>query len=278
VQQLAQETNEQYHADTTRLSNSMLNILKRSPKLFFKYYIAKSLAIPEASESMALGSMVHTMILEPDSFKDRYRFKPECDRRTKEGKAIYAEFLDSLPERCEIVSSDDFAKATECVQSLIAHDDLKQILKATWESRIVEKRIDFEIDGVDMRSKLDYLSLRAGVILDIKTTKDASPDEFAKSILNYGYHRQAAIYREAVLKQHGVACRFMFAVVSTEQPHEVAIYEPSESVMDDGYTEVVYLLREFKARSESGNWLSSWSNGIVPIELPKWYKPVFYEV
>jgi exodeoxyribonuclease VIII len=272
------ETNEQYHADTTRLSNSMLNILKRSPKLFWSYYIAKCLAFPETSDSMALGSMVHTLLLEPEEFKNRYRFKPECDRRTKEGKAIYNDFVASLPERCEIVTSDDFAKAMQCAASLNSHEEYSNVMKATWDTRIVEQRIDFEIDGVEMRSKLDYLSLPAQVCIDIKTSRDASPVEFSKSIMSYGYHRQAAIYREAVLQKHGIECRFVFAVVCTEPPYECALYEPSEMMLQDGMIEVSALLREFKVRSESDDWASQWSKGIVPIELPRWYKPTFYEV
>jgi hypothetical protein len=266
------ETNEQYHSDVSRLSNSMLSLLKRSPKLFFKYYIEKSLAPPEASDSMAMGSMVHTIVLEPETLDERYRVKPDCDRRTKEGKAVYAEFMASLPNRCEVISPDDFAKATDCATALLAHAELRAVLDATRGESLIEERIDFAVDGVDMRSRLDFLSLAANVIIDIKTTKDASPEEFCKSIANYGYHRQAALYREAVLQKFGSPCRFLLAVVCTEQPFEVALYEPSNEMIAAGMREVWSLLDGFKLRAESGDWTSEWSKGIVPIDLPKWYR------
>lgn len=267
-----QETNEQYHADVSRISNSMLSTLKKNPKLFFKYYIAKTLDRPEASESMALGSMVHTMLLEPETIDDRYRIKPDCDRRTKEGKAIYSAFIESLPAGAEVITVDDLDKATACANALLAHDDLRSVLDATRSKSIIEQRFDFVVDGVDMRAKLDYLSLEANVIIDIKTTKDASPEEFAKSIANYGYHRQAALYREAVLQKCGIECRFIFAVVCTEQPFDVAVYEPSDEVVALGMEEARKLLADFKARAESGDWDNEWSKGIVPIGLPKWYR------
>lgn len=272
------ETNEQYHADTTRLSNSMLSILKRSPKLFWGYYIAKCLAFPEASESMALGSMVHTLVLEADQFHKRYVSRPQCDRRTKEGKQIYQDFLSACPTGAEVVSLEDKAVATVCATALATHKDFLSIMNATWENRIVEQRIDFEMEGVEMRCKPDYLSLEASVIIDVKTTRDASPSEFAKSIASFGYHRQAWLYRYAVAQKHNVWCRFIFAVVCTEQPYESALYELSDLSMSEGGKEAIGLVNEFKTRSESGDWSSEWSKGIVPIDLPKWYKSVFYEV
>lgn len=272
TQTATKETNEQYHSDVSRLSNSMLSMLKRSPKLFFRYYIEKSLALPEPSDSMAMGSMVHTIVLEPETLDDRYRVKPDCDRRTKEGKAMYELFLANLPDRCEVISPDDFAKATDCATALLAHAELREVLDATRPTALIEERIDFAVDGIDMRSRLDFVSLAANVIIDIKTTKDASPEEFSKSIANYGYHRQAALYREAVLQKFGAPCRFLLAVVCTEQPFEVALYEPSNEMIAAGMREVWSLLDEFKSRAESGDWTSEWSKGIVPIELPKWYR------
>lgn len=267
-----QETNQQYHADTTRLSNSMLSILKRSPKLFYGYYVSKSLSIPESTESMALGSMVHTMLLEPQEFENRYAVCPPCDRRTTVGKKIHADFLATLGPKTELVKHDDMMLAAACCEAMHSHADLTEVIEATWDRRIVEQRIDFQVAGVDMRCKPDYLSIEAAVVVDVKTTKDASPIEFAKSIAGYGYHRQAWLYQEAVYQKHNIACRFIFAVVCTEPPFEVACYELSDAAMAAGGREVFALLDEFRSRSESGDWISEWSRGIVPIELPTWYR------
>jgi hypothetical protein len=267
-----QETNAQYHADTSRISNSMLSVFKKSPKLFFSYYIKRDLAIPESTESMLLGSMVHCMILEPEEFAKRYAIRPQCDRRTTVGRKIFEEFSATLNSSVEIVKSEDAAIAAACYRSLIAHEDFQEAMKATWETRIVEKRIDFDVAGISMRCKPDYLSKEAAVIIDVKTTDDASPEEFAKSIVKYGYHRQAWLYREAAFQEHDIYCRFIFAVVCTNAPYEVALYEPSIEMMEAGRREALTLLDEYKARLESGDWTSEWSKGIVPIELPKWYR------
>jgi hypothetical protein len=326
IQVAEQETNAQYHADTTKLSNSMLSILKRSPKLFFRYYIAQSLAIPESTQSMELGSMVHTMVLEPDEFESRYAkpiqgldrvrvagkaawdcfeqkanindlyiVKPEINRKTNEGKKQWEAFLVEANGRNQIaeedyrtaeaflgalnanfgkvfVKHDEIVLAADCCEALHQHTEFSEFMEATWSDRITEQRIDFAIEGIEMRCKPDYLALTASVIIDVKTTTDANPEEFAKSMIKYGYHRQAWLYREAVFQKYGIHCRFLFAVVSTEEPHEVCICEPSEAVMEAGRREVFLLLNEFKFRAESGDWISEWSKGIVPLDLPNWYR------
>lgn len=326
IQVAEQETNEQYHADTTKLSNSMLSILNRSPKLFFRYYIAQSLARPESSESMNLGSMVHTMVLEPDEFENRYAkpiqgldrvrvagkaawdcfekkaniddlyiIKREINRKSNQGKADWEAFVVEADGRSMLaeddfntaagylselnanlgkvfVKRDDMLLAANCCEALHQHSEFSEIMQGTWLDRITEQRIDFAIEGIEMRCKPDYLALTASVIIDVKTTTDANPEEFAKSMIKYGYHRQAWLYREAVFQKYGVHCRFLFAVVSTEEPHEVCICEPSEAVMEAGRREVFALLNEFKFRAESGDWISEWSKGIVPLDLPNWYR------
>ena len=97
------ETNDQYHADTTRLSNSMLSVLKKSPQEFHGRYIAKTMPHPQPTESMSLGSCVHCLTIEPLEVMNRFVIKPNgIDRRTKEGKAQWAE-LQALAVGKEII-------------------------------------------------------------------------------------------------------------------------------------------------------------------------------
>lgn len=267
------ETNAQYNADFKRLSNSMAGVLAKSngPQLFDGYYVSKTLAIPEQTESMALGEMVHCLVLEPEEFPHRFVIKPAgLDRRTKEGKATYANLLASGKT---VASLDDYETAEGCVNAILTHDSLN-ILN---NDAAIETRIDYELDGVPMRSKLDWLSLSLELIIDIKTTQDASTSGFARSAGDYGYYRQAWLYREAVRIQTGIDCRFLFACVETTKPYSVACYEPSEAMMRAGENDMMSLLAEYRYRYEADDWLQDWSKGIVPLDLPHWHKqrPLF---
>jgi len=261
------ETNDEYHDDHTRLSPSMLGVLRRSPQEFEGRYITKTMKHPEPSESMNVGSMVHCLALEPELFDDLFVIKPDgLDRRTREGKLAYAELMASGKQ---VVSDEDFRTAIACVKALMAHDQIALILS---QGGIVEQRINFVEFGVEMRCKPDFVNPSLKVILDIKTTKDASPAEFAKSVASYGYARQAALYMDAVAMEHGVECRFLFAVVCTAPPYEVACYELTDEAKRLGEVEAGTLVQEYIARCETNNWLPVWSSGIVPLDLPKWYR------
>ena len=121
------ETNEEYHADTARLSNSMMSVLakRNGPQLFDGYYVSKTLAIPEQTESTALGEMVHCLVLELEEFPHRFIIKPAgLDRRTKEGKASYANLLASGKT---VASLDDYEKAEGCANAILTHDSLDML-------------------------------------------------------------------------------------------------------------------------------------------------------
>lgn len=324
-----QETNAQYHSDMSRQSNSTLSVLakRNGPQLFDGYYISKTLAMPEQSESMAMGEIVHCLVLEPEKFATRFAFKPkgldrvkkagkiawECfesnsdigrfymiepkiNRRTTAGKEEYSAALLELGDRefvsekdweqaeaflrelefgrgRRIVTSEDYETAEGCAKAILNHDSLAFLN----EPAMIEKRIDFEIDGVPMRCKPDWVSLDLQLIVDVKTTQDASP-AFQKSADDFGYYRQAWLYREAIRVTAGIDCRFLFACVETAIPYSVGCYEPSELMMSQGERDFRALLSEYRYRYESGDWMQDWSKGINPLDLPAWHKPkAFFE-
>jgi exodeoxyribonuclease VIII len=268
------ETNDEYHADLSRISNSMLSVLKKCPQEFEGRYITKTIPHPKATEAMALGHVVHCLSIEPTEYSNRFIVMPKMDRRTNAGKAAYEEFQ-SLADGKEIVTKEDAGTAMACTKALLKHDQLGPLFS---RKAIVEKRINFVCNDVDMRCKPDMVLPDLKLIVDVKTTSDASPSGFSKSIGSFGYARQASLYRDAVAYEYGVDCRFLFAVVCTNAPYEVACYELTEEALFAGGEEAVGLLDEYKARCESNNWLPAWSSGIVPIGLPRWYKHELFEV
>jgi exodeoxyribonuclease VIII len=271
---MSTETNDQYHADTARKSNSMLSVLKKSPQEFQGRYVTMTMPHPLPTPAMMLGHGVHCLSLEPGEYHNRFIVMPKMDRRTNAGKAAYEEFL-SIANGKEVIEKADADTAKACAMALLKHDQIGPLLS---KNAIIETRINFVCNDVAMRCKPDWVCPDMKLILDVKTTSDASPGGFAKSIASFGYARQAALYRDAVAFEHGIDCRFLFAVVCTNPPYEVACYELTDEAIYAGQEEAVGLLDEYKARCESNNWLPAWSSGIVPIGLPRWYKHEIFEV
>src|SRR6056297_780015 len=78
------ESNEDYHANKA-ISSSHAKLAYKSLQLFKDN--EDGLIERKESPAMALGSAIHTAVLEPDEYTNRYIVKPEgLNGRTKEGK------------------------------------------------------------------------------------------------------------------------------------------------------------------------------------------------
>jgi hypothetical protein len=221
--------------------------------------------------------------------------KPEgINRRTKAGQAEWDEFVsDCALKDLKIVDDSDFGKAMDyvdlvkgktvldeqdhadavaCVQALNNHPEFAAIMA---QPRRVEVPFEFDLFGHKFKAKPDCVIDSMKLILDIKTTDDASPHRWQWSAVDYGYHRQQIIYREALRQATGKKYRFVFAVVEKPKPSTrgipptVALYELDEDAVLMGYDDTQKLVQDYETRRETENWQQLYSNGIVPLRLPK---------
>jgi hypothetical protein len=251
-----------YHS-IKRLSNSALSRLKDCPELFKREFI-DGVSDREETEAMALGSLVHCLVLEPEEVDKLYAVAPQCDRRTKEGKATWSQFV----AESDVVKQETFDEAAIIACNVNIHEQASVVLSA---KGYTELPVQFEIDGIGCKSKIDYLSDNHEIVFDLKTTQSAKPDDFASSVVKFGYHRQAAFYCEAVRRIYGTEPRFIFCAVSTQYPYLCGCYELDEQAIGLGRIEIDGLLNEYKQRLEANDWSSEFTKGINVISLPKWY-------
>jgi hypothetical protein len=229
------------------------------------------------SDAFAMGHAVHCLALEPESFSDRFFVLPKIDRRTTAGKVAWAEYLADC-EGKTVLDEQDHADAIACVQALNNHPEFAAIMA---QPRRVEVPFEFDLFGHRFKAKPDCIVDSMKLILDIKTTDDASPHRWQWSAVDYGYHRQAWIYRGAIELSHAnkepvrESYRFIFAVVEKPKPSTrgipptVALYELDSDTMRMGCEDTFALVREYERRTEINNWQQPYSSGIVPLRLPK---------
>jgi len=259
-----------------RISNSMLSVLARSPQEFYQRFIVKTWPDEEPSKALLLGSALHCKVLEPERFSDRYILAPRIDGRTKEGKAARAALAEAAGDRT-MIDEDTHELVSAMAKAIILGHDAAAELLAPGHGGIVERGIHWRgCNEVPCAGTPDLVLLDRRLIVDVKTTQDASPDGFAASVAKFGYHRQAAMYCRGVEDAYGETCRFVFVAVCSSPPHDVGVYELSAVAIDQGAAEIISLLDEYKRRMESGDWKSAWSRGVIELSLPKWYRPNFY--
>lgn len=262
--------NAEYHAHPA-ISSSAIREALRSPAHYHAAYIERSVPRTE-SASMKLGTAVHTLVLEPEKWASEYAISPAVDRRTKAGKEAWAAFVEEAGERV-LVTEEEAAHAKAVAQSVLKHGAARELVEGIFERPVAESSVFWRDDatGLELKCRPDALDLGEGVIVDLKTTRDASPIGFPKSVANFGYHTQAAWYRRGVEAALGASCRHVIVAVETAPPYAVGVYELDEDALEVG-AELAKLGLERIARGiETGEW-PAYGDDLQEITLPGWAK------
>lgn len=294
-------TFERYLTSSDFTSRSALEDLRNEGA---SYYYAKHIArtIPDKrTPSMQFGSHVHLAVLEPDVWSERlYPQKPirphGADGKAKkdsEEKRLYIQWKSEVEAWEEsqrrdsiVLDHESIAEIEAIAASVRSHPTCAWAFRANGAN---EQTIlwHHEETGILLRCRLDRLlwyDARTAVIADLKTTNDPSPDGFSKSIANFGYHRQAAFYLDAVQAlRPGAELHYELIAVRSSPPYETACYSlseepPSENgsprgAIELGRAQYLETLRELARRRASGDWLAEWQRQSVPITLPDWAFP-----
>jgi exodeoxyribonuclease VIII len=107
------------------------------------------------------------------------------------------------------------------------------------------------------------------VVVDLKTTKSASKRGFAKSVAEYRYHVQAAIYTD-LLEANGLFVpEFIFIAVEKTYPYAVGIYKLDQDALDLGRSLYQRDLALYKHCVEMDDW-PAYPEEVVTLSLPAW--------
>jgi exodeoxyribonuclease VIII len=243
-----------YHG-TKALSKSGLDQFRKSPAHFRAWQ--DGIATIESTPAMEFGTAAHMAVLEPEKFIARYtRFTG--DKKTKDGKAAWQAIIDSGKTP---LTQDQWDSVNGVAAAVLAHPAAAELIAGI-------DREHFEVScfdnwmGVKVKARID--GLNKDYIIDLKTTQDASPHAFAKSIAQFKYHVQAAWY-QTITKVD----RFVFIAVEKEAPYGVACYELDQQAIDLGVSIIEETLPMFRECQALNSW-PCYSSTTQTLSLPAW--------
>lgn len=265
--------NATYHALTDVVSKSHLDLVAKSPLHYWARYLDPDRVEPEPTAAMLLGTALHTHVLEPDTCQDRYVIAPEgIDRRTKAGKEAWAEFEAAAAGKT-VLSKPDAEQIMRMGESVLTHpaaslllDQLPGKAETTWM---------WTDAATELRCKCrpDWLTDDGSLIIDLKTTEDASPRGFERSVANYRYWVQAGFYVEGLHRATGKRPdQFIFICVEKKPPYAVAVYAAAAEMIEAGWKQAQLDL-EVLATCKAANAWPGYSDQIETINLPPWMRP-----
>jgi exodeoxyribonuclease VIII len=220
---------------------------------------------------MRIGSAVHTLTLEADQFENRYITTPVVDRRTKDGKARWLEFEAEAGDR-ELIDADDRAIISRMAESVWRHPAAAMLLHRQGKAETTHMWID-PTTGAECKCRPDWLTNDGNLIIDLKTTEDASPSGFQRSVANYRYHVQASWYLDGVESATGHRPdQFIFICVEKKPPYAVAVYAADAEMIQIGAETAARDLARLVECKASNTW-PGYSDQIEPLSLPAWMRP-----
>lgn len=106
------------------------------------------------------------------------------------------------------------------------------------------------------RGRADWVTTMGDrpVIVDYKTTTNASPDAFRWDAGKYGYHQQDAWYREGLTTLTGDAHAFVFIVQEKTAPYLVSVVELDDEARRIGHENNLTARRMFAEYTTTGTW------------------------
>lgn len=267
---------EEYHAHAA-LGSSDLELFRESRRAFYGVKVAGGEAKP-STPPMDFGTVVHLMLLEPDRVSEvvaePYPAKARDGKKWLKRKGSDHEkwWNEEVEKRTGKLAFtvEDWERANAVVAAAKANKQAMKFLER-------DGRFEYSIfwtdrdTGMELKCRVDWLS---SVALDLKTTRDPSPKEYAKQLARLGYHRKKAHYEAGLLALYGKSApRFAHMAIETSKPFRLAFYELDDRDNNGeslGRGERRSLLWEISRCFETGDWREPWEKKPKVLCLPGW--------
>ena len=219
---------------------------------------------------MVLGSLVHSLILEPEKVEQEYYIGEFNVRRGKE----YEASVKQAGTRT-VISKEDYERAMAVVEAFhiqaTDHPDLngkqEELLKGDKEHSFYWED---PATGILCKCRPDNLHHSGNIVVDVKTTKNAGFDSFQKDIVTYGYYLSAAFYLRGVAAVTGRAPeKFVIIAIETEAPYLIQVYELDPMAIEIGNRHIDQALATFAECVSTEVW-SGYPQKTITMPLPNW--------
>ena len=219
----------------------------------------------EPTEALIFGNLVHLAVLEPDRFKAEYVRTRKFNLTKNVDKAEKAELITKWGAE-KLIDGDRHDRILEIVKAINLHERAAALIA---QSKDRELTFLWQDGGTGLwcKGKTDMLG---GVILgDLKTTEDASRDNFQASIFKYGYHRQGAMYLRGARACGLKVQHYSILAVEKSPPYGVNVFSLCDEAIQQGDRELDDLLKQYKLHLETGE-IPGYSQRVIDADLPDW--------
>lgn len=206
------------------------------------------------SRGMEVGTVFHMNMLEPGRFEAEYVVPPKVDRRRTEDKIVWAKF-EAKNVGKTYIDADAHEEITGMREMIWSRPFASGVLSAPGLNEVAIVWTD-EDTGVLCKGLLDKIAEYAGWtwLADIKSTRDASRDGFAREIKKHAYGAKAAFYHDGCNVLAPRERRFVWLAVENSRPFAAAEYECTEEAIEKGRSRYRRWLRNYAEALRTNQW------------------------
>lgn len=227
----------------------------------------------EQTEALRFGTILHAYVLEPDEYLRRAVKAPKVDRRTTVGKETWAKFQTTVGPESLVIMPNDEPVLAGIQRSIDAHPLARELLGRG------EKELSgywvCKHTGVLCRIQPDNRRPGDGIVIDLKSTDDASAQAVEKAVFNYNYDVQGSYYLDGCNfiegGHHTWYDTFAWVFCEKEPPYAVAVYEADSSVLQVGRQKYEKALRTYAQCLQTNEW-PGYKQEARTIYAPEWAK------
>jgi hypothetical protein len=244
------------------LSFSSLKAFARSPRAFLEY--KKKRRPPSAA--MEFGTLVHRAALEPDIYEDSVAV---WEGRRAGGR--YDRFCQENPE-CTVITAQRYQEVRECQSALMSHGLAGGLL-----SDLDAAEMKFEINQVGIPHTGYIDGILPWAVIDLKVTKSVEHWALQRTIYDYKYYMQAAIYQRAAELMGYEPESYFIVAVEPVAPYHVAVVELEPHYIARGHLEWEGLLDRFKEWDGEPAHQHGKDDSVPLMDAPSWVPPLDLE-
>ena len=241
-----------YHADEALGSTSLKTLATRTPA-----HYQHEKANPKSSDAFDFGTAVHSLILEGDeSGIGVWNFPNWTTKAAREGRE------ESRAAGLIPMLEKDWQQVEAIRDAVMAHP----FARGLFTGHKAEQSVFWEEGGLMFKCRPD--AWQPGALIDLKTARDANPNEFGKTAHEYGYHQSAAHYIDGVKAATGEELPFHFVLVEKTAPYLVSVVELDVEAINIGRQLNDRAKRIYRECVEADNWPGYPSGELI--SLPMW--------
>lgn len=260
------ETDDEYHGGPGVSKTTLWTLYNKTP--FHARYGAR-----KESHAFDIGKAAHIAILEPHRLEASVMKGPD-DRRGNKWK----EAQDEAAATSKILLTSGEYEQAMLIRDLADTVPELQIMRQGETYIETSAYHTDEETGELVKCRPDIYNKTHALMADVKNMNSASPIAFQKSLGEYGYHVQHAMYSDVWSRGTDMPVdAFFFIVFEKSEPPLVAVYELSPATVAEGHAIYRQALDRYAECVRNKEW-PGYGTGVQRVDLKRWdYKLTEYQ-